>query len=869
MTVPPPIPDRVPSSWGGPLDETDYATLSASWITPGIAEEALLRRVNEQEGREVIGQKGSRDCAGILFPYYWPGQTSPINYRLRRDHPDIIQGKDGNLRQDRKYLSSPNGRNRLYIPPGVTPEQLADARIPIAIVEGEKKALALWRLARHESKDPRFIPVAIAGVWSWRGRIGKTSGPRGERIDVSGPIPDLDRIEWKGRKVCIIFDADVQNNESVKRARKGIARELATRGAEGEFVNLPTDCGVNGVDDLLAAWGPERLLDLFAKGTRAANLEAILPPQFQSRPEGMFRVTRKGELLTEIRLSNYRASIKANILLDDGVDTRREFEIESELLGRKFGFTVSSAEFASMDWPIKEMGPAAITFPNQRDYARTAIQCHSFTAEDRCIYAHTGWRKIDGRWIYLHANGGIGKDGAIDGAEVRLFGALSRYELRLPTCADSLVRAARASLRLIELGPPSISFPLRAATCRAVLGSCDFSLHLAGETGAFKSELAALEQQHFGAGMNRIHLPGAWSSTGNALEVLAFHAKDALIVIDDFAPQGNTSDVARYHAAADRVFRAAGNHAGRGRLDSTAKLREPKPPRGLILSTGEDIPREHSVRARLLISELAKGDIKPYNLAKCQKDAAAGLYAEAMGGFARWMAGRYDEVRISFDRKVAELRLSALGNPAHARTPEIIANLQAGFELYLEFCEECGVLDRTERDRLAGRCWAALREAATAQDKHQKTTEPTARFLALLLSLLPSGRAHLNARNGHGPDRSPESCGCRMVGLDRWSPLGECIDWVDDDDIYLEPAATYRLVQLAGRDAGEVLAVSEQTLKKRLREKGLLKSTDPKREMLTVRRTIGGTSKDVLHFSRATILPEEPESENGADDEGE
>jgi hypothetical protein len=31
-------------------------------------------------------------------------------------------------------------------------------------------------------------------------------------------------------------------------------------------------------------------------------------------------------------------------------------------------------------------------------------------------------------------------------------------------------------------------------------------------------------------------LPAAWSSTGNALEVLAFHAKDALLVIDDFAP---------------------------------------------------------------------------------------------------------------------------------------------------------------------------------------------------------------------------------------------------------------------------------------------------------------------------------------------
>jgi len=175
----------------------------------------------------------------------------------------------------------------------------------------------------------------------------------------------------------------------------------------------------------------------------------------------------------------------------------------------------------------------------------------------------------------------------------------------------------------------AVSFPLRTATCRAAFGDCDFSVHLAGETGAFKSELAALEQQHFGAGMDRLHLPAAWSSTGNALEMLAFHAKDALLVVDDFAPQGSAADVSRYYATAERLFRAAGNRAGRGRLDSSARLREPKPPRGLILSTGEEMPRGHSIRARLLLLELSKGAITANELTECQRDGASGRYAEA------------------------------------------------------------------------------------------------------------------------------------------------------------------------------------------------------------------------------------------------
>ena len=704
--------------------------------------------------------------------------------------------------------------------------------------------------------------MAIAGVWSWRGKVGKVNGTRGERIDIKGPIADLSRIEWK-RKVFVVFDSNVQRNDSVNWARKGIARELATRHAEVAFVNLPEDCGVNGVDDLLAAWGPARVLELFEQAVSGAHLQVVLPPQFQSKPAGMFRVISKGEQLNETQLSNYRATIKTNVILDNGVETQREFEIEAELMGRQFRFTIPASEFAGMDWAIKFMGSGAITYPNQREYARTAIQSFSLAADEQRIYTHTGWRKHDGQWLYMHSAGAIGALGIVAGVIVRLAGSLGRYELRLPDGGQALVRALQASLLLTKLGPPAISFPLRAATCRAVFGDSDFALHVAGETGAFKSELVALEQQHFGRGMNRLNLPGAWSSTANALEVLAFHAKDAVIVIDDFAPQGSAADVSRYHAAADRVFRAAGNHAGRSRLDSTAKLRESKPPRGLIVSTGEEIPRGHSVRARLLILELSKSTIDPNKLTECQRAAEAGRYAEAMGAFLQWIAGRYEETQAAFARRVAELRIDAVRGTAHARTPEIIANLQAAFEIYLEFSEESGAISSAQREHLASHCMEALHEAAATQAKHQAATEPTARLLAIVRALLSSGRAHLQARNGGEPDRSPGACGWRRDSSNGWSPLGDCIGWAEGDHIYLEPTSAYRLVQIAGRDAGEVLAVSEQTLKKRLHEKGLLASVDLKRQTLTVRRSIVGCSTAVLHFWRSTILPEEPDNPDG------
>src|SRR5262249_54434917 len=145
---------------------------------------------------------------------------------------------------------------------------------------------------------------------------------------------------------------------------------------------------------------------------------------------------------------------------------------------------------------------------------------------------------------------------------------------------------------------------------------------LAGPTGAGKTELAALVQQHHGTGMDARHLPGSWASTGNSLEGLAFAAKDSLLVVDDFAPGGSVADVARMPREADRLRRAQGNNSGRGRCRADGTVRPAKPPRGCVLSTGEDVPRGQSLRARLLVLEVAPGEVNWERLSACQKDAA-------------------------------------------------------------------------------------------------------------------------------------------------------------------------------------------------------------------------------------------------------
>ena len=115
--------------------------------------------------------------------------------------------------------------------------------MPIAITEGAKKTIALHRLSWYEVSDAapsRFLPVGLAGVWSFRGVVGKTEGPDGSRRDEKGPIPDLDHLSWERRRVFIVYDVNVHTNSKVAAARKTLTAELKGRGAQVLWVNLPS-----------------------------------------------------------------------------------------------------------------------------------------------------------------------------------------------------------------------------------------------------------------------------------------------------------------------------------------------------------------------------------------------------------------------------------------------------------------------------------------------------------------------------------------------------------------------------------------------------------------------------------------------------
>lgn len=221
----------------GHLLPDDVAMFARIGVDEALVRAAQVGRLTSKEARAYgfsLRDRPTANLSGLVFPYHDPETGCRVTARLRRDKPEV----DSDGKPQNKYLC-PWGDNRhLYFPPGAG-ALLSDVTAPTVVVEAEKSALAITALASRCGR--RFLAVATGGCWGWRGKAGIEPGPNGEREEVRGPLPDLNRITWKDRKAIILFDSNVASNSKVRAARNAFAEALRERGAKVYLANLPEE----------------------------------------------------------------------------------------------------------------------------------------------------------------------------------------------------------------------------------------------------------------------------------------------------------------------------------------------------------------------------------------------------------------------------------------------------------------------------------------------------------------------------------------------------------------------------------------------------------------------------------------------------
>lgn len=524
-------------------------------------------------------------------------------------------------------------------------------------------------------------------------------------------------------------------------------------------------------------------------------------------------------------LANFVTRISKIIVISDGVNETTNYILAGKCSNGDTlpDLEVSAEQFYGMNWLSRLPLPCVIApgFAN-RDHLRTAIQLLSGKPQRHETYIHSGWRRTNfGHWIYL-SHQSVVPDTSVKSISADLSeGGLEDISLPASPLDEQEIRECVSdSLALLDLGPEHIVYALLAAIYRAPLCEivpADFSVFLVGRTGSQKTSLAGLAQAHFGQKFSERNLLDSFLSTRNSIERRMFLAKDCLYCADDYLP-GVISDV-----LADQIFRSQGNKAGRVRMRADGhSIRLPNRPRCLLLSTGEDIPKGHSLRARLLVVEIESGDIDLQRLTELQQFMREGRLARAMSCFLRWLSTRLDSLEGSLKSRIEDLRDRICSPSMHARTPDIVASLYVGLEIFLEFALESGVITSLERDALLAEGLDALVHNALVQQPDLATEDPAVRFCELIGAAFLSGRAHL--LDSHQVQRAP-------VDSEKWGwrelhPRGECVGWLANDEVWLNPDNAYLVAKKIAGDQGQPLHTTRDTLWKRLVQAGIAARSD-------------------------------------------
>ncbi|MCB9453096.1 MAG: DUF927 domain-containing protein [Anaerolineaceae bacterium] len=356
------------------------------------------------------------------------------------------------------------------------------------------------------------------------------------------------------------------------------------------------------------------------------------------------KITERG--INRQRVADWSAQVlERSSRLDDDGQVEHLVRLELRQGERTQLLTVPSELFGDANALQRHIARQA----GERFTARTGMNKHLPTAllslsgeyPTRTTYRFLGWTQIDGHWTYVTPGLAVSAAGIVEQPpEVELETRLRDYGLTVSDWSESLAAFTALTATL----PPAIA-PALLAYAFLPLAQRFFpaaapkpALHLQGTTGTGKSEIAALLCSFYG-NFTRDLPPGQWGDTVNTVETLGYSLADALYWVDDY------KTIYADERTFTRFLQSYSRGMGRGRLTREAKLRQERPCRGHILSTGETtLEGEASILARMIVLKVTPwSERDPDGQALIRADRLREYLSGFTVAFAAWIAQQVEE----------------------------------------------------------------------------------------------------------------------------------------------------------------------------------------------------------------------------------
>lgn len=736
---------------------------------------------------------------------------------MRREKPDLKVNREG-------YVASVPAeiRDRIIYRLENVKKAISEKK-PVYVVEGEKDVETLERLGYCATCNPGGATKAgDAGGCKWKD--GHSAHLLGADVIIL-PDNDGEKNGYTGQNHAYDVAMKLQH----------IAGRVRLVDLKAAFPDLPEK---GDISDMVAMMGDTGAMDALARQvavTRTFDPSAVpfwLTPLAQA--DRIYRAVTgycaDNGCISQINgtdikpLCDFVVIPRAELIRDDGMTRSLFFQFDGwNSSGVKLGrVTIPAGSMDTMNWVTEQWGFRASVAPGTATKGKVAWaikKAGQMTAAQVTEYAHTGWRRIDGKLCYLYQGGAIG----MEGVTVNLGDALKTYRLDGSGAEGfdliPIAEAARTSLRIQQIMKPVIGVALLGtmylAPLREFLVATDvvpaFALFLYGESGTHKSTAGALAMAHFG-NFHGKNLPASFSDTANLIRTKAFVLKDIPIFVDDFHPTGSIQEKRQMAATAQALSRAFGDGADRGRLNADTTIKASRPPRSVAVISGEDLPNiGASGLARFFIVDIDEGDIPVgEEMTEMQELARKGWLQRAMRGYIQWLLGQADKLPEMlhgyFLRFREDIRKETSG--VHDRAPEAVASILIGYTMMLKYFVSIGIFDARAAEQMAIQARRQLLAASKRQGAVMEAEKPSRIFLDSLSEMISSGRVAIRDLNA---DKIADGF-----------PTEKMIGYMDQNYYYLLPNVTFGAVSSLCREQGVEFPVSLKALYKHLKTDGIL-----------------------------------------------
>jgi hypothetical protein len=535
--------------------------------------------------------------------------------------------------------------------------------------------------------------------------------------------------------------------------------------------------------------------------------------------DGIYLRTPRGP----IQASNFAMHIDHDVVVLDGGERRRVFNGRIILRGVTTAFSISSEEYASgsrLRAAIFRLAGAKARVLCSPEVLVRAVSAVSRPIE-QSITRDFGWTEEGDAYLAKSVRidaSGIHPVGSADPLRVDLGDEKARHLDLMALSAEELAEIkTHIVVDLLRLNLRRVTFLLLSAAALAVLvrfsrGMNRPAIWLTGLTGGGKSFLGRLFANFFGdfpvADGGR---HGSWTSTSNCLQTEGYFYKDAIYMIDDYKP-----DLIPRREVVEILQNYADNSA-RGRLRADATTNVSRPIRGVLISTGEDVPeRSASSVARTVVvgvpqspKDIPRGRRCMANSVRYRAVMAAFIHHLIVNGRTAAFAERVEAELDFFYQGIA-------GDENDSRIAGNFALLMASFQEFAAFLGDAWP-DRQRESEAFRADLVAVRDEMLAGFGKQQASEV---FLSALKVLVMSGQVQIT--KWHPQDGMGGNCECKLV-------VGKVAGPRPGRPVAFDIATTLALAEvqnLLRRQGKTPLAVTEKALIQQLVRDGKLLDRD-------------------------------------------